>query len=479
MRIKTSFLAFSLTLFSSILIVFNITFRCSQAMKAQSSPILECASVHRRLLVICEKRSQYEAGLVSHSLISAIRKILKQFSLLVTQLFQQIGELTLHKLGFLVSNSSSTLSFLLSFFLSIPPNCKGGELLNELILYHQNQGDPISTSLFSFLLKHASDPYYSMVNRWLVEGVLEDPFNEFMVGEDLSLRKEEMGEDFNAQYWTKRYFLKDRHIPSSLSTLSERILTTGKYLNVLKECGKPTPPPPPDFSPLSYSLPESSTHSIISTIFSFSSQFLLNIFLEDYDIVRRLESLKSFFFMGKGDYFENFLETAEEQLRKPVNEIGVGRIDSLLQMAIQMSAACNDPYKEDVTCIFAPFNLIQHLGMIHSWGSSNPNTFSAPSSLNQSLLLTSFLSPGTLSSSSVTSSNAMNSSTITALKGIEAFMLNISVSWPMSIIITRRAITKYQLIFRLLFFAKHVEKRLHLCWLVCSFDCFNQKICYV
>lgn len=38
------------------------------------------------------------------------------------------------------------------------------------------------------------------------------------------------------------------------------------------------------------------------------------------------------------------------------------------------------------------------------------------------------------------------------------------VGWPVSIVLSRRAITKYQLLSRLLYFSKHVERRVLSCW---------------
>jgi len=50
------------------------------------------------------------------------------------------------------------------------------------------------------------------------------------------------------------------------------------------------------------------------------------------------------------------------------------------------------------------------------------------------------------------------------LKGIEAFTLDYNVGWPVSILLSRRSITKYQLLSRLLFFSKHIEARVLGCW---------------
>ena len=50
------------------------------------------------------------------------------------------------------------------------------------------------------------------------------------------------------------------------------------------------------------------------------------------------------------------------------------------------------------------------------------------------------------------------------LKGIESVTLDYKASWPISLLLSRRAITKYQLLSRLLFFSKHVELRVLSVW---------------
>lgn len=43
--------------------------------------------------------------------------------------------------------------------------------------------------------------------------------------------------------------------------------------------------------------------------------------------------------------------------------------------------------------------------------------------------------------------------------------MDYKVGWPNSIVLSRRAITKYQLLSRLLYFSKHVERRVLISWM--------------
>ena len=50
------------------------------------------------------------------------------------------------------------------------------------------------------------------------------------------------------------------------------------------------------------------------------------------------------------------------------------------------------------------------------------------------------------------------------LTGFETFALDYNAPWPVSLVLSRRAITKYQLLFRHVFHCKHVERRLCEAW---------------
>jgi gamma-tubulin complex component 2 len=50
------------------------------------------------------------------------------------------------------------------------------------------------------------------------------------------------------------------------------------------------------------------------------------------------------------------------------------------------------------------------------------------------------------------------------MKVYESFTLKYNVQWPLSLVISKKAINKYQLIFRHLLFQKYVETSLEKAW---------------
>jgi len=349
-------------------------------------------------------------------------------------------------------------------------NCAGGSMLDGIHTFCLEQGDAKAKDLYLHLLEKASQPFLAILSRWLFKGELNDPYKEFMISEDVSVSREALEEDFNALYWENRYTLRESHVPMMLKSHATRALTAGKYLNVIRGCaagkkdnnasnvaGNGGSNIAGDDGLVSLSdsvalalaekvqLPkEAALHldpvgdntslpRIIDSAYAFSSRALLKLLEEGHGLSGHLRSLRRFFLLEHGDFFIQFMDAAEEELRRDVRDVSLPRIQGLLQLAVQTSTLSSDPHREDLTCTLASHNLIQHLHLIQSAGEGVP-------------------SDGYLSLATQ------------GLKGVEALTLDYKVGWPVSIVLSRRAITKYQLLSRLLYFGKHVEARVLASW---------------
>lgn len=67
--------------------------------------------------------------------------------------------------------------------------------------------------------------------------MITDPFLEFLVvdNDDGTETVEKKDSD---DYWEKRYHVEENKCPSFLRKMTTEILKAGKYLNVIRECGK-------------------------------------------------------------------------------------------------------------------------------------------------------------------------------------------------------------------------------------------------
>lgn len=99
--------------------------------------------------------------------------------------------------------------------------------------------------------------------------------------------------------------------------------------------------------------------------------------------MKRLESIKHYFFLDKGDFFLHFVEGAEDFLEQTTNQMPMEKLESFLEMAIRTSSVNADPFKDDVTCELNAYGLIEQLFAIRNIkGALGSNAFGLASRMN-------------------------------------------------------------------------------------------------
>ncbi|KAJ1487125.1 gamma-tubulin complex component protein, partial [Baffinella frigidus] len=145
-------------------------------------------------LVLCH--GMYEFGLVNHALCSAMDEMLREYLILIAQLESEAvqAQLTLQRVWFYIQPAMQTLRVLSNLCLAIETNSplgaaasrtagsgsralRGGALLNVLIEHSAAAGgEQHSAKLFEFLVERAATPYLGMLEKWLYQGVVDDPY---------------------------------------------------------------------------------------------------------------------------------------------------------------------------------------------------------------------------------------------------------------------------------------------------------------
>ncbi|XP_057682566.1 gamma-tubulin complex component 2 isoform X2 [Corythoichthys intestinalis] len=398
--------------------------------------ILPVASYYSAVTRFVEEKSSFEYGQVNHALTAAMRTLLKEYLILVAQLehVHRRGLLSLQKLWFYLQPTMRTMDILASIASSVDKGeCMGGATLS---LLHDRTfnftGDAQAQEVCLYLTKAASVPYFEILEKWIYRGIIRDPYSEFMV-EEHELQKENIQEDYNDKYWDQRYTVVQHRIPSFLQKMADKILNTGKYLNVVRECGRDVTCP--DAKEVVYTLKERAYVEHIEKAFNYASKVLLRFLLDEKELVARLRSIKHYFLLDKGDFFVHFMDLTDEELRKPVDDIVPPRLEALLELALRMSTANTDPFKDDLKIDLMPNDVITQLLRV--------------------------LAIETKQEKSVAQAEPGDA----ALSGLEAFSFDYVVKWPLSLIISRKALTRYQMLFRHMFYCKHVERLLCNVWI--------------
>lgn len=407
------------------------------ALQESSKRIFPLCESYLLINQFVESRSQFKTGLVNHAFASALRNLLVDYQAMVAQLEHQfrLGKLSIQGLWFYcqpMMGSMQALSIVIKK--ASANNFVGSVVLN--LLHSQAKamsGDHAVRSLLEKMTQSASLPYLGILERWVYEGVIDDPYGEFFIAENKSLQKESLSQDYGAKYWRQRYSLKD-DIPTFLENAAGTILTTGKYLNVMRECGHNVQVPVSENSKLMSFGANHHYLECVKAAYEFASGELLNLIKEKYDLVGKLRSIKHYLLLDQGDFLVHFMDIARDELQKKPDEISVEKLQSLLDLALRSTAAAADPGHEDLICCVEKSTLIKTLSTL------------------KDLLVNQTVSGSCEAEGSV------------SFTGLETFSLTYKVQWPLSLVISRKALTKYQMIFRFLFHCKHVERQLCVAW---------------
>ncbi|KAH9259689.1 hypothetical protein BASA81_002111 [Batrachochytrium salamandrivorans] len=299
----------------------------------------------------------------------------------------------------------------------------GGALLNALFeakqwaFEHPRHGQAA--------LDASLEPYLAMLQLWLTKGKLKDPFGEFLVSMDASRMNSELASEVNSRYWSRRFVLTSdvNQIPWFLQPVADQVLKIGRNWDAM----------PPNQSLL---LSRNVTGAEIERLFSQANTHVLDELRVKHALPQLLRCFKRFFLLEQGDFFSHFLDVAQGELATPTRQDG-GRLQVLLPVLLRETAAQSselDPFLDCFSCKLVSEAIDVHVDRIqNSLSDSNHHSSSTESDMEQLLC-------------------------------VDVFAMDFSPRFPVSLVLTRRSITKYQLLFRHLFRCKHAERVLGRVW---------------
>lgn len=222
----------------------------------------------------------------------------------------------------------------------IPLGSRGGALLNMVQKHIDISGEKHVRILYTKLMKAACSPYFGMLSNWIYRGVITDIYGEFMIQEKTHLKKEDVAQEYNNEYWTGRYSLNRLQIPQLLYEYQDIIVTTGKYLNVMRESGCPVEYQRGSGSgngsesatDLLYCIKSNSRQlgHCINDAYNFASKALLEMLMNRERIMARFASIGKYMLLQCGDWFCYFMDMAQSILIRSAADIKTTKLDRLL-----------------------------------------------------------------------------------------------------------------------------------------------------
>ncbi|KAI9480921.1 MAG: Spc98 family-domain-containing protein [Benjaminiella poitrasii] len=292
-------------------------------------------------------------GLVGQSLCAAIQqeltKYYKMIAILEAQIEKQIANkelpltthcLTLKRLAVWTADYKQKLK-LLGILVDVCEGQKGGALISTIHNYTKH-GDPFIRSYLIDMLQTISTPFYKMLERWVNEGELDDPYEEFFVACDSTVPEEEL--------WQTKYTLREHMLPSFLSKeLAHKIFSIGKSLNFIRyschgdvlmaESNTNTDPS------IKHTFRYGETQQLEKSIdiaYKKTSEALLNLLKTKYKLMDHLKALKRYLLLGQGDFIRYLMDILWDNLNKPANTLFRHNLTGILETAIRSSDAQYD-----------------------------------------------------------------------------------------------------------------------------------------
>lgn len=431
-----------------------------------------------------------ECGVVARCLCEAMNELLEEYLALVSKLdylaregepfFDHDGsgsrkQLTISMVHVHARPSIRTMS-ILAQVVSVVGGKKGGELLNSLrgLLSLNYSGDVKGGELLQHLLSRCAAPYANMLQTWLTRGKVNDPYGEFMVEiTSKSFRENSVTSSvvkLQGMEWTNWCSEKVEHVLFSFHGSNEEIVSltmtgnsaglevdrsratlhmspllkayaTGKFMRAIHCCNEGGGDPSTLLQKKETTEADEQVKLLLNPLklsrsinqsYHEASDTLLRILLHDYDLLSSLGFMKKYFLLDQGDFFVDFLDGAEDELNKELPNVLQGRVQNWLSTSIARTSESSQ-LASNLRCGFQKKSLRDTLDDISR--RDNQRKLSRKNTRQKTL------------------------------SGFEAIAFEFkSVPFPTSIVLSDAQFRIYQLVFRLIFFAKYVERQLVSMW---------------
>ncbi|MCO5558655.1 hypothetical protein L7F22_012241 [Adiantum nelumboides] len=221
---------------------------------------------------------------------------------------------------------------------------RGGAMAGAIHM-HAQHGAPIVRSIMARLLIRVCSPLFEMVRRWVLEGELDDLYEEFFV----------VGQPVKAEaLWHEGYRLQSSMLPSFIpESLAQRILRTGKSINFLRVCCEDHGWAEPaseavaaagtsgNHGGLGYGETEALEVMVVEAARKIDGH-LLKIMYERYRFRDHCLAIKRYLLLGQGDFIQYLMDLVGLDLSQPANTVSSFKLAGLLESAIRTSNAQYD-----------------------------------------------------------------------------------------------------------------------------------------
>eukprot|EP00871_Galdieria_phlegrea_P003551 jgi/Galph1/4197/GphlegSOOS_G2851.1 len=249
-------------------------------------------------------------------------------------------DLTLRKLFVWSQEPLERLKWL-TVLIDTSKGLKGSEILSTLHLFTLN-GDFEVRRLVSSVMQKASLPLYESFRKWVLDGELDDPHEEFFI----AMRHGVSTEDI----WEKKFYIRQQMIPSFLASeqhLLSSILLAGKTVVFLRKCCSDSVWlserfRDPRFRECQLVYNDIDTlRSFVKAACEISSSRLKYLFFEKFMLKAHCVALRNLILLGQGDFVQNLLDSLSADLNESSSNLYRNNLLGTLDAALRSSSAAS------------------------------------------------------------------------------------------------------------------------------------------
>lgn len=380
-------------------------------------------------------------GILRQTLCRAIAQELAEYLKLVAFLEssisenKEVGSLSVKMVVFWFHEAGLLMSFLREIF-NDSSKLRGGALLSFLEQFRQHGNDQIR-QVIGRILDQMLISFGEMLQNWLQDGTLYDPFGEFFISEsNKDCHSNSVSDPFTmygSDFWNQKYVLKLSELPKFIpEALGRRALVAGKTRKFIQAFRK-NPPTHLRYLGTDVTMNESSQSNVkpsaaitaenlldglekeMKAAYRLACRQVRHILLDQCQLVDQLRCIKQYVLFSKGDFSMNLLDLLCDGLNKPAGSLFRHNLVGVLEASIR---ATRDPKESD-------------------WILSN---------LDVRLL-----------------SNDQTGSTVSAT-GWDVFALDYRVTFPIDCVLDPQSMQEYSKLSRYIWGLKRLECVLSRCW---------------
>merc|ERR1712142_449596 len=318
----------------------NVNISLSSHQRSVVMKLCEVGGLYEQVHSFTEKQAgESSYGLVGHSFVTALREELTEYYRLLAALEHNVrdGQVTLLQLGIWTRQPMARLKLLVEIVNSVG-SASGGALATQLYSF-LSQGDPDLKGCVATLLSACCRPLYTMLLRWILDGTLEDPHNEFFICGDPGMQGEAM--------WHHKYTIRKAMIPRFLSlSWTKKILSTGKSINFLNSICKDSSLVEGRASVISQlemmdpatlfmGELDSPLLETIGQLYKSTARHVLDVMFGKFQLMDHMGALRKYMLLGQGDIMRYLLDLLESELSQPATQLYPHNLAGILETAIR------------------------------------------------------------------------------------------------------------------------------------------------